>query len=159
MVKKMTNTAIVNRVDRGNIYLVHIKDYGKKEKTERSFWNIKDYEFIGENPKDLDLKEGDPVEYFIPEGRTILASFIMLIFPLGTFILTFALLGKLGLNSEKLKALLSLIAMTGSFFLNKLLKKAGLKETLPVIVKKVEKEYLKKLKKSCSDCGSCSACD
>lgn len=155
----MTNTAIVNRIEGDKIYLVHIKDFGKKEKTERSFWNIKDYEFLGDNPKNFKLKEGNPVEYYIPEGKTIAASFIMLIFPLGMFILTFALLGLLGINSEKIKALLSLITMIGSFFLTKILKKAGLKETLPVITKKVEKEYLKKLQKSCSDCGSCSACD
>lgn len=155
----MVNTAVVHRIDKDKVYLVHIKDYGKKEGTERNFWKIKDLEFLGNNNKGLELKVGDAVEFYIPEGRTILASFTILILPLIFFLLSFILLGKAGLESEKIKALLSLGVMILSFYITKIIKKAGFKETLPNIIRKVEKNELADLKKSCSDCGSCSACN
>lgn len=155
----MVNTAIVSRIEKEKFYLVHIKDYGKKEGTERSFWKIKDLEFQGENSKGLELNIGDAVEFYIPEGKTIFASFTVLILPLIVFLLSFILLGKVGLASEKVKALLSLGLMILSFYITKGIKKAGFNETLPKIIKKVEKNELAALKKSCSDCGSCSACN
>ncbi len=155
----MHNTAIVNRVEKGKTYLMHIKDYGKKEVTERSFWNIKTREFEAENSSNLILHKGDAVEFFIPEAKTILASFTILILPLILFFLSFVLLEIIGLQSEKIKALISISVLIGSFYITKILKKTGLKETLPAIVKIVSSEQLSNLKSSCSDCGSCTACD
>lgn len=154
----MNNTAIVNRIEKNEIYLIHIKDYGKKEKTERDFWKIKDQEFKALNPKLFSIKSGDAVEYFIPEGKTIIASFMVLIFPLIVFLLTFALLSALGLDSEKMKALLSIGTMLLSFSITKLLKKLGFKETLPIITDKISKETLNKFQSECKDCGSCTIC-
>lgn len=155
----MTNTAIVNRIENGEIYLIHIKDYGKKEKTERAFWNVKTRDFRADNPKEFNLKSGDAVEYFIPEGKTILASFTILILPILTFIISFILLSRAGIQSEKLKALFSTLFMFLSFYITKLLKKIGYKETLPSITNIVSSEKLQSIKKKCSDCGSCTACD
>lgn len=155
----MNKTAIVNRVVGDEIYLIHIKDYGIKEKTERSFWNIKPQDFKCINPKSYRLKPGDAVEYFIPEGKTIFASFLILIVPLLSFLITFYLLSLIGINSEKIKALLSVSVMILTFYLNKLLKRLGFKEPLPTIVKTIERETLIELKKECKNCGSCSSCD
>lgn len=154
----MFNTAIVNRIDSGEIFLVHIKDFGKKEKTERDFWNIKDQEFRSVNPKNFDLKQGDAVQYYIPEGKTILASFLVLILPLIVFLASFIILKSTGVQSEKLIALISFILMIVSFSFNKLLKKVGVKETLPEITEKITKEELQEIKSECKDCGSCTAC-
>lgn len=155
----MNSTAIVSRIEDNKIYLMHIKDYGEKEKTERSFWNIKKQDFRADNSNKLKLKTGDAVEYYIPEGKTILASFTVLILPLITFLVIFGLLSKFGLESEKVKALLSLIAMVLSFSTLKVLKRVGFKETLPTIIKVVNQDTLNSIKSSCSDCGSCTACD
>lgn len=154
----MTSTAIVNRIENNNIYLMHMVDYGQKESTERAFWNIKKRDFQAENPKHLNLEIGEPVEYFIPEGKTILATFNVLILPLLSFILTYALLSIMGIPSEKLIALLSLGVMVLSFSINRLFKRLGIKETLPTIVEKVNKERLKEIQKGCKDCGSCTIC-
>ena len=155
----MNNTAIVHRIENSEIYLIHIKDFDKKEKTERDFWKIKDQEFKGLNPESYDLQPGDAVEYFIPEGKTILASFLVLIFPLVTFLATFGILAALGFKSEKLMALISVAVMILSFGVNKVLKKMGVKETLPVITDKISKETLKTIQSECKDCGSCTACN
>ena len=154
----MTNTAIVNRVKGSKIYLMHIKDYGDKEATERSFWDIKELDFMAENPKEFKLFPGDAVEYYIPEGKTILASFTVLILPLVVFLATFGILSALGIGSDKIKALLSIGVMGLSFFIPKLLKKIGIKETLPVIIAQIEKEQLAELATECKDCGSCTIC-
>lgn len=155
----MNNTAIVNRIENSEIYLIHIKDYDKKEKTERDFWKVKDQEFKGLNPEGYDLQSGDAVEYFIPEGKTILASFLVLIFPLVSFLATFGILAILGFKSEKLMALISVAVMILSFSVNKVLKKMGVKETLPIITDKISKETLKTIQSECKDCGSCTACN
>lgn len=155
----MTNTAIVNKIEGNKIFLTHIKDYGKKELTERSFWKIKVQDFQSINPNNLNLEVGDAVEYQIPEKDTIFASFLILILPIILFILSFYLLGLIGINSEKIKAFLSIGVLFLSFFINRLFKRFGLKEKLPVILKKLDRETLKEIKKGCSSCGSCSACD
>lgn len=155
----MTNTAIINRIENNEIYLMHIKDFGNKEKTERDFWKIKDQEFKCLNPKNFNLESGDAVEYYIPEGRTIIASFFVLIFPLITFLGTFGILLWLGMKSEKLISLISVLVMVFSFSFNKLLKKIGLKEKLPTITEKISKETLNNIKNECKDCGSCTACN
>lgn len=155
----MNNTAIVNRVKDSEIFLIHIKDYDKKETTEREFWKINNQEFMGLNPQNYNLNPGDAIEYFIPEGKTILASFLVLIFPLVTFLLTFGILSALGLKSEKLIALISVGVMVISFSFNKLLRKLGIKETLPVITNKISKETLKDIQNECKDCGSCTICN
>ncbi|QEN04821.1 hypothetical protein EW093_08930 [Thiospirochaeta perfilievii] len=155
----MHNIAIVNRVEGNNFFLVHIKDYDKKEKTERDFWKIKNQEFQSLNPENLNLLEGEAVEYYIPEGKTIVASFTILILPLITFLLSFGILKLIGLESEKLISLISISLMLASFSFNKLLKKIGIKETLPVITKKITKDNLKVIQSECKDCGSCTACN
>lgn len=155
----MNNTAIVNRLENNDVFLIHIKDYGKKEKTERDFWKIKDQEFKSLNPESFNLESGDAVEYFIPEGKTILASFLVLILPLIVFLLSFGILSSIGVQSEKLIALISIVLMVLSFSFNKVLKKMGLKETLPIITNKITKETLKTIQTECKDCGSCTACN
>lgn len=155
----MNNTAIISKINGDKIFLVHIKDYGKKELTERTFWRVKVQEFQALNPKGIELNESDAVEYYIPEKETILASFVILILPIIFFLICFFFLDFVGINSDKIKTLLSLIVLFMSFFINKLFKKIGLKETLPTITKKIDKESIKKMKKECSNCGSCSACD
>jgi len=155
----MNNTAIVNRIENNSIFLMHIKDYGNKEKTERSFWNIKDLEFESENPKCFNIKEGDAVEYYIPEGKTIIASFTVLILPIIVFILSYIILQTAGLKSEKLTALISVTLMVLSFSITKIFKIIGYKETHPIITKVLSKENLNSLKLKCSDCGSCTACN
>lgn len=155
----MKNKAIVSRIEGRDFYLMHIREYGRKEKTERNFWNIKVRDFKAANPENILLSPGDVVDFYIPEGKTILASFIVLILPVIVFISSFLCASLLGLNSEKLKALISIVLMILSFYIFKLLKRAGFKEPLPVILNKVEKSTMKDLKKECRDCGSCTACD
>lgn len=154
----MVNTAIVSKVENENVFLMHIKDYGDKENTERNFWDIKELAFMANNPKGFVLQPGDPVEYYIPEGKTILASFIVLILPLIMFLGTFGLLSKMGLESDKLKALFSIVTMTASFTIPKQLKKVGINETLPTITQQIEKEKLAEISAECKDCGSCTIC-
>lgn len=155
----MTNIAVVNRVINNQVYIMHLKEYDKKEATERSFWKINPRDFRALNSKQLDLKSGDMIEYYIPEGKTIFASFTVLILPLIIFLLTFILLENLGLSSVKLKALISIAAMFSSFYIHKAVRKLGFRETLPTIIRKVDRDQLLKYKKRCKECGSCTACN
>jgi len=155
----MTSTAIVNRIENNQIYLMHIVDYGQKEQTEREFWNVKKRDFKADNPSSFELSEGDAIQYFIPEGKTIVASFFVLIFPLVAFLVSFGVLSAIGFQSDKLIALISVGVMGISFSINKLFKKFGLKETLPIITEKVSKETLKNIQTECKDCGSCTICN
>lgn len=155
----MTSTAIINRIENNEVYLMHIVDYGQKEQTEREFWDVKKQDFKASNPQNFILTEGDAIQYFIPEGKTILASFFVLIFPLVSFLLTFALLTALGIKSDKFIALISIGVMGFSFSINKLFRKVGIKETLPEITEKLTKENLKDLQNECKDCGSCTICN
>ncbi|MBN2619289.1 MAG: SoxR reducing system RseC family protein [Spirochaetales bacterium] len=155
----MTNTAIVNRIEDNKIYLMHINDYGKKESVERSFWNIQKYDFQAINNNNLILDIGDAVEYTIPQGKTIFATFLMLILPLITFLVSYYIFTKLGIKSEKIVALISLIVMFLTFYLSKLFKHLGGNETLPNIISVQSKEDLSRFKKECKDCGSCTICN
>lgn len=155
----MINKAIVNRIVDHDIFLMHIRDYDKKERTERNFWNIEPRDFRATNPDNIPLNPGDIVEFYVPEGKTIIASFAVLILPIIVFIVTFLLLTISGINNEKIKALISLIFMTISFFTYKVLKKFGYKEVLPIVKKKIKRSSMTEFKKKCRDCGSCTACD
>jgi len=155
----MTSTAIVNRIENNQIYLMHIVDYGQKEQTEREFWDVKKRDFKAANPDKFALTEGDAIQYFIPEGRTIIASFFVLIFPLIAFLISFAVLSAIGFQSDKFIALISIGVMALSFGINKLFRFFGVKETLPIITEKVSKETLKNIQTECKDCGSCTICN
>lgn len=155
----MNNIAKIKEITNNRIYLCHLKDFDFKENTERKFWNTRDVVFEGTNPKNLLLSKGDTVEFFIPPIRTIGASFLMLIFPILVLIFTYSILSLFKGIPDPVKAMASLATLFLSFFSTKLLKKLGIKETMPVITKKLESQDIDAYKSQCKDCGSCTACN
>lgn len=152
----MKNTAAVHRIEEGKIFLMHIREYSKKDHTERSFWKIKESDFQAENPKGFSLEPGDFVEFSIPTGKTIVSTFMLMIMPLLLFFAGYSLASALGFQGESGKNSAGILFLAGGFTINILIKKFRKKETLPTIEKKVNKESLKPSK--CSGCGSCNSC-
>ena len=58
-----------------------------------SFCNVKDRRFKALNSNNLDIQIDDTVEVYISPGKTIMSSFIVLIFPLLMFIAGYFLSG------------------------------------------------------------------
>ena len=62
---------------------------GCKSCSGNSFCSTNGKIFSALNEKNIDLNSGDTVEIFLPSGQTIFAGFMILIFPLLSFILFF----------------------------------------------------------------------
>lgn len=102
--------------------------------------NVKEKHYTAENKKGIPLRRGDVVEVFIDPGKTVLASFMLLIVPLLLFFL-FYLLGNRFMEAEIANVGLGTLGLAGGFGLNLLIarKRKG-KEELPRIVRVLEEE-------------------
>lgn len=103
-----------------------------------SICKVEDKRYTAINETGVSLEEGDLVDVFIEPGKTLLASFMLLIFPLLLFFLCY-LLGEvlLGISSEGGRVLLGLGGLALGFGINLYLGKARKgRETLPKIIRK-----------------------
>ena len=99
-------------------------------------------EFTAKNSKGFQLNRGDTVRVYLPPGKAIFASFMILIFPLVLFILLYFISGSLfAVQSEGVKALFGLIGLAGGFGLSLLLKYQNREENMPEIVRKQSGQY------------------
>jgi positive regulator of sigma E activity len=94
-------------------------------------------EFTARNTKGINLEIGDTVRVYLPPGKAILASFMILIFPLILFLIFYFVSGLLfnGL-SEGARALFGVAGMAAGFGSSLLLRKQKKEEHMPEIVRK-----------------------
>ncbi len=116
----------------------------KCEKSEQckscssSFCNVKDRKFKALNNNDLELVAGDKVEVFVSPGKTILSSFVVLIFPLLMFIAGYVLSGKFfNFQTDALKAAGGALGLFLGFILSFLFNMLKKNQHLPVITRKL----------------------
>jgi positive regulator of sigma E activity len=105
-----------------------------------SICKVEDKRYRAVNEKGIRLEEGDLVDVFIEPGKTLLASFMLLIFPLVLFFVCY-LLGEvlLGIASEGGRVLLGLGGLALGFGINLYVGRLRRgRETLPKIIRKLE---------------------
>lgn len=84
-----------------------------------SFCNIKEREIQAHLPQEIEAGVGDTVEIYLPPGKTILAGFMVMIFPLLLFGLLFFLTGRLWPGAgEGLQVIGGLLGLAGGFGLS-----------------------------------------
>ena len=103
-----------------------------------SFCNVKDRRFKALNSNNLDIQIDDTVEVYISPGKTIMSSFIVLIFPLLMFIAGYFLSGFLfNFQTDALKAAGGAAGLFLGFILSFLFNMLKKNQHLPVITKKL----------------------
>lgn len=94
-------------------------------------------EFTARNTKGIQLDIGDTVRVYLPPGKAILASFMILIFPLILFLLFYFVSGSLfPAVSEGIRALFGVAGLAGGFGFSLLLRSRNKEEQMPEIVRK-----------------------
>ncbi len=91
--------------------------------------------FSALNDKDIDLKSGDTVEIYLPPGRTVFAGFMVLIFPLLSFILFFGIGTRIFNISEGLSVLSGLLGLVVGFGITYLYNKVSKRKNTPQITR------------------------
>ena len=101
-----------------------------------SFCNVKDRRFKALNSNNLDIQIDDTVEVYISPGKTIMSSFIVLIFPLLMFIAGYFLSGVIfNFQTDALKAAGGAAGLFLGFILSFLFNMLKKNQHLPVITK------------------------
>ena len=132
----MTETAmVIDKLD-DHIKLKIIKGEGCAS-CEGHSCTLEGREFTARNTKGIHLDIGDTVRVYLPPGKAILASFMILIFPLILFLLFYFISGPLfNIQSEGVRALFGVAGMAGGFGFSLLLRKQKKEEDMPEIVNK-----------------------
>ncbi len=103
-----------------------------------SFCNVKDRRFKALNSNNLDIQVDDTVEVYISPGKTIMSSFIVLIFPLLMFIAGYFLSGVIfNFQTDALKAAGGAAGLFLGFIISFLFNMLKKNQHLPVITKKL----------------------
>ncbi|MEA1911226.1 MAG: SoxR reducing system RseC family protein [Spirochaetota bacterium] len=96
--------------------------------------------FSAINGIDIDLKQGDTVEIYMPTGQTIFAGFMVLIFPLLSFILFFITGSWLSNGSEGLGILSGILGLAAGFGITFYYNKINKRKNTPRITRLLHKE-------------------
>lgn len=122
---------------KGDIVTLKFQQSEACESCGSSFCNTKDRVFEAKNSKNLPLSEGETVAVYLPTGKTIGASFMLLIFPLLLFILLFLGAGNVFPESgEGLQALAGLAGLGIGFGISIFLRKFRKTSDMPEIIEK-----------------------
>ena len=95
--------------------------------------------FTALNTIDINLKSGDTVEIFLPPGQTIFAGFMVLIFPLLSFILFFITGSWIFNGSEGLGILSGILGLAAGFYTTFYYNKINKRKNTPQITRLIEK--------------------
>lgn len=113
---------------------------GCKSCKANSFCSANGHDFDALNEDNLDLKSGDVVEIYLPTGRTVFSGFMVLIFPLITFMLLFAAGSVLLGLTDGWSTLLGLGGLSIGFGITALYNRFYKRKNTPRVVKKLDKE-------------------
>jgi positive regulator of sigma E activity len=93
--------------------------------------------FTAQNIESLDLKKGDVVTVFLPAGKTIQASFLLLIAPLILFFIFFVLSERIfGIKTEIVKIGIGLAGLLLGFLISYGMTKKSKNSSMPRIIEK-----------------------
>lgn len=103
------------------------------------FCNTKDHtEYLALNPSDIQIKEGDFVELYLPPGKTILSTVLVFALPLALFPIGYVLSGSVfGFVNEIHKALVGIGFMSLAFVISAIVSIRNKKRLMPSITKVV----------------------
>ncbi|MCK5153155.1 MAG: SoxR reducing system RseC family protein [Spirochaetales bacterium] len=108
---------------------------GCKSCSGNSFCSTNGKVFSALNGENINLKSGDTVEIYLPPGQTIFAGFMVLIFPLLSFILFFAAGSWLFNGSEGLGILSGLAGLAAGFYITYKYNQISKQKNTPQITK------------------------
>ncbi len=108
---------------------------GCKSCSGNSFCSTNGKVFSALNDKEIDLKSGDTVEIYLPPGRTIFAGFMVLIFPLLSFILFFIAGSRIFNGSEGFGVLSGILGLSAGFWITYLYNKVSKQKNTPQITR------------------------
>jgi sigma-E factor negative regulatory protein RseC len=112
---------------------------GCKSCSGNSFCSTNGKVFSALNGKNIDLKSGDTVEIYLPPGQTIFAGFMVLIFPLLSFIVFYITGSWLFNGSEGLGVLSGVLGLAAGFGITYMYNKISKKKNTPQITKLINK--------------------
>jgi positive regulator of sigma E activity len=134
----MKETATVLKVNKSEIILEFHENESCKN-CGSMFCKDNDRTYTASNSKGFQLSPGDTVEVYLPPGKTIQASFLVLIAPLILFFLFFILTEKIfGIEREIIKICFGLIGIVIGFFISYLFGKKNKYSNMPLITAKNE---------------------
>ncbi|MDA3940907.1 MAG: SoxR reducing system RseC family protein [Spirochaetia bacterium] len=110
---------------------------GCKSCSGNSFCSTNGKIFSALNENNFDLKSGDTVEIFLPPGQTIFAGFMVLIFPLLSFILFFLAGSWIFSGSEGLGILSGIAGLAVGFYITFYYNKISKRKNTPQITKRI----------------------
>ncbi|MCK4541429.1 MAG: SoxR reducing system RseC family protein [Spirochaetales bacterium] len=132
----MKDQATVLKVDDNTVTLGCGDTTACKSCGASGFCNVKARKYQASNTSNINLSVGDTVEVFFAPGKAIMASFMVLIFPLILFVLFFAGAGWIfGIESEGIKAIFGLGGLATGFGINPLYSRQTKEE--PQIIRKL----------------------
>jgi sigma-E factor negative regulatory protein RseC len=108
---------------------------GCKNCSGNSFCSTDGKIFSALNLKNINLKSGDTVEIFLPPGRTIFVGFMVLIFPLITFVLLYLFATSVLGGSEGQGVLSGTLGLAAGFGITWFYNKVSKKKNTPQITK------------------------
>ena len=113
---------------------------GCKKCSASSFCSTSGNEFSALNDNKIDLKSGDTVEIYLPPGQTIFAGFMVLIFPLLSFILFFAVGSWIFNSSEGTGVLFGISGLAAGFGITYLYNKMSKQKNTPRITRLITRD-------------------
>ncbi len=136
----MRETGTIAKIE-GDIVTLKFRHSESCESCGSSFCATKDRVFEAKNSRALPLSEGETVAVYIPTGKTIGASFMLLIFPLLLFVLFFLGAGNVFPESgEGPRALAGLAGLAVGFGTSILLRTFRKTNDMPEVIEKVNEK-------------------
>ncbi|MCK5673268.1 MAG: SoxR reducing system RseC family protein [Spirochaetales bacterium] len=112
---------------------------GCKSCSGNSFCSTNGKVFSALNGENINLKSGDTVEIYLPPGQTIFAGFMVLIFPLLSFIVFYVAGSWLFNGSEGLGVLSGVLGLAAGFGITFQYNKISKQKNTPQITKLIKK--------------------
>ncbi len=112
---------------------------GCKNCSGNSFCSANGKSFSALNEKHFNLKSGDTVEIYLPPGRTVFAGFMVLIFPLISFIGFYGLSTAIFGNNEGIGVIFGILGLAAGFAVTFYYNKVNKKRNTPRITKLINK--------------------
>lgn len=135
----MKETGKINKLEGEKVYLECGDTSACKGCSAGAFCKTKDREIVAVNRLNIPLHSGDKIEIYLPPGRTIFSGFIVLIFPLLTFIAAFVIAGKvLPGSDEGTRALFGVIGLGAGFGISLLYNRIAKNRNFPEVTRKLD---------------------
>jgi len=134
----MKETGTVNRIEGEMLFLSCGSPSACKGCAAGSFCKTRDREIEALNLRHIEVETGDKVEIYLPPGRTILSGFVVLIFPLLTFIIGYLSASKLVPGSgEGTGVLFGMAGLAAGFIISFFYNIINKKKNFPEVLRKL----------------------